>query len=109
MLFYKEKKDLILVEPPVAKNLDQPFYKRLIGIDLKNESNARAFAKEFGNIYLSDAEPRKIHGIEFQENLLMISTVSDPYNGVDGIFRIFLDSFVVKEIQAVNARTGEVW
>src|SRR6476660_2499670 len=28
MLFDKEKKDLILVEPPVAKNLDQPFYKR---------------------------------------------------------------------------------
>lgn len=109
VLYDKEKNDLILVAPVLTGDLEQPFYKKMIGIDLKNESNAKAFAKEFGNIYLFDIESRKIHGIEFQDDLLMISTISDPYNGIDGMFRIFLDSFVIKEIQAVNPRTGEVW
>ena len=109
VLFDREKNDLILVAPELTGNLEQPFYKKLIGIDLKNESNAKAFAQEFGNLYLFDFESRKIHGIEFQDDLLMISTISDPYNGIDGMFRIFLDSFIVTEIQAVNPRTGEVW
>jgi len=109
VILYNEKiDDLIFVEPKEMEDLDQPFYKRLIGLKFHNINELKQFAKEFKSIFFFDTGIEVPKKVKVAKNKIGIVSIMETNNTLFRKIEIVLDSFVIKEIRQINPRNGEI-
>ncbi len=108
VLFNNKTDELVFVEPTWYGGLDENFYRRLIGIKVKDTSEVKKLADEFGKLLLYDPSMEKIQEVNIENNTATISTLLNPENGTYRKIKLVLNAFELKEIQVIKPKTGSI-